>query len=159
MSSFILSSKNFEYLKKNIINYMMSEEGSYLVFNFKYFDSFKHTYGSDAFRNFKEIAKFVNNQVNYLNRINVQSFNLQYREDEKVMLSKDITTDNTYYGKLSEETLLQTYQILRCLNYQIEMEFDREFMDKVKNHIACTIASRRIDYINETTEADIKWGL
>ena len=160
MSSFILSNKNFEYLKSNITKYMLSEEGAYIIFKFKYFEPFSTGYSNTAFRDFEKISKFVNKEVNYLHKINIKSFNQQYKEENKVYFTSDsCNVEPAFRTKLSEETLLQVFQILNCLDYQIEMEYDREFLDKVKDHIACTIARRRIDYINDCGGTEITWGL
>lgn len=158
MSSFILSKANFKYLKEEIIKYMMNEDGSYLIFKLDYFKQFNSGFSNIAFRNFEKISEYVNKEVNYLQEINVKSFNEQYKENEKIDYAADVKQKQYCYGRLSEEKLLQIFQILNCLNYQIEIEYNNEFLNGVKNHIACTIANRRIDQLNDTG-CDIKWGL
>lgn len=158
MSSFILSKSNFKYLKEEIIKYMMSEDGSYLIFKLDYFKQFNSGFSNIAFRNFEKISEYVNNEVNYLQEINVKSFNEQYKENEKIDYAADVKQKQYYYERLSEEKLLQIFRILNCLNYQIEIEYNNEFLNGVKNHIACTIADRRIDKLN-ASGCDIKWKI
>lgn len=163
MSVMMLGKRNYEYLKENIIKYMMSEEGSYTIFDFKYFKPFENGYSNKAFKNFEIISKFVNDNVDYLNNMNLKSFNSRYKETgDKIEYAQDITRDYQFYPNLTDEKLMQLYQLLVCVNYQIEVEYDREFLDKIKSRVSGTLADRMIERYNtqyDFNEEPIKWGL
>lgn len=141
MSCFILSNENFEYMKEKIYKYMLSDEGSYLVYAFEDMQ--------DYYKKADKIAEFVNKNVNYLHKINIKGVNERYNENDERELTNDIEVKDIYNAKLTDKELMQLYQCLRCLNYQIEIDFDNDFLIKVKNHIACTVTDRNIERFND----------
>lgn len=161
MSVMILGKRSYEYLKEYIIKYMMSEEGSYTIFDFKYFKPYENGYSNKAFRNFEIISKFVNENVDYLTRINLKSYNYRYNENEyNIDFAENIINDYEFYPNLTDEILMQIYELLLCVNYQIELEYDREFLDKIKSRVAGTLVERMINRYNDVEKIkQIQWGL
>ena len=140
MSCFILSNENFEYMKEKIYKYMLSDEGSYLVYAFEDMQ--------DYYKKADKIAEFVNKNINYLHKINVQGVNERYNDNDEREMTRDIEVKDIYSTKLTDKELMQLYQCLRCLAYQIEIDYNNDFLMKVKHHIACTVTDRQIERFN-----------
>ena len=147
MSSFICSNKHFKELRQKTYDLILADKYILLDFNMDY--------DTD-----KEVIKhFVNNNIYNLYKLNVASVNLQYREKQVNRVYEDydnnIGTVNSIMDRscntmLSKNDLIGLYNAYRCLNYQIELYYDKTFIDIIQKHIAKNIIYKLNDDDNDT---------
>lgn len=137
MSSFIWSDKHFKELRQKTYNLILADRYILLDFNLNY-DLDK-----------EQIKHFVNNNNIYkLYKINVASVNLQYRDKQVNRVYEDYDNniggidsimDRSCNTMLSRNDLIGLYNAYTCLNYQIELSYDKNFVDVIQKHIAKNI--------------------
>lgn len=140
MSSFICSDKHYKKVKDLTYKLILSDR--YILFEFNL------DYNLD-----KELIKnFVNNNIYELYKLNVASYNLQYREKQVNRIYNDYENNigndfiESYSNLMSLEELLSLYNAYQCINYQIELKYDRNFVDIVQSHISKAIVRKLNDY-------------
>lgn len=145
MSSFVCSNKHFKELRQKTYDLILADRYILLEFNLDYhLDK-------------EEIKHFVNNNIYDLYKLNVASVNLQYREKQVNRVCEDYDNniggvdsilDRNFNTMLSKNDLLGLYNAYTCLNYQIELSYDKKFVDIIQKHIAKNI-------IRELTDNDL----
>lgn len=148
MSSFICSNKHFKELRQKTYDLILADRYILLDFNMDY--------NTD-----KEVIKhFVNNNIYNLYKLNVASVNLQYRDKQVNRVYDDYDNniggidtimDRMYNTMLSTNDLIGLYNAYRCLNYQIELSYDKNFVDIIQKHIAKNLIYKLTDDDNNNT--------
>lgn len=155
MSSFICSDNHFKKLRQNTYDLIMSDKYILYEFNMDY-----HTDKED-------IKSFVNDNIYKLYKLNVASVNAQYRYEQTNSICDDYENnigntsaivDKTFNSEPSMETLIGLYNAYRCLDYQIELPYDKRFVDIIQKAIAKHIVDKVTDYYEDNGCIDVnRW--
>ena len=137
MSSFICSKYHFQKVRDNTIYFLNADKYK------------RYTIGLDYDTNDDEILKFVNHNIYSLVKNNFASFNQQYNEnniitdDYKEIFKKEPIKRGYYKNNI--HFLIGLYNAYSCINYQIEIDYNKEFI----NNIMFAISSAIVEYLNE----------
>lgn len=145
MSSFKCSDYHFKQLRQKTYNLILADR--YILYDFNL----------DYNLPKEEIKRFIDHNIYELYKINVASVNLQYRDtqinrvyDDYINNIGDINTIQDRYSNtmLSKNELIGLYNAYSCLNYQIELSYNKDFIDKIQKHIAINLI-RKLSVENE----------
>lgn len=151
MSSF-LCSKN-HYLKTRDLSYnLILNENKH----FCYWNNVNISSTEDA------ILNYVNNNIKELVKINARSVNNQYNLDEKSKCYVDdyiedinnIKPKRIYNNYLKD--LISLYNAYTCINYQIEIDYNKDFINNIQKLIADNIIYKLNDEYYDNEEVN-KW--
>lgn len=140
MSSFICRKEHF--IKTRDLTYALIKTNKH----------FCYWFGSSI--NEENILDFVNMEISKLISMNYASVNWQYNEnDKKDYYLMDIEVDNKYKDitrDLTLEELISLYNAYSCINYQIELDYNKEFYYKIRtliaDNIVCKLSNDYIEY-------------
>lgn len=131
MSSFICSEKH--YRKVRDLTYYLLKSNKYYLYNLGI--------------NENEILDYVNKGIYDLIKVNIASYNLQYNTNNKnnyndifnvAPIEKAYYNDNT----LNTSDLIGLYNAYNCINYQIELHYDKRFINDMQKLIASKLIQK-----------------
>ena len=158
MSCFIMSNKNFEYLKEKITYYLLEK---------RYCNELPEIKKDLGNRNFDTIKEYVCKEVNKLHELNYKAYNERYKTKIKLQgyTSDKVERPVLSSYELTEKEKMQTFYLLACAEYQI-MELNKwnsKFLRAIKNMLAEDLAFAFIESYNESLMRNdpnrISWGL
>lgn len=124
MSSFVCSEKH--YLKVRKLTYYLVKSNKWYCYNI----------GIDE----KDILNYIDKNLHSLIKNNVASVNYQYNTKQVFnydMVFNDIG-EKPYYNDNTFTTsdLIGLYNAYNCINYQIELDYNKKFIDDIQKLIA-----------------------
>lgn len=139
MSSFICSQNHFKKLREETYYFFKCEKYARYRINLNY--------DSDD----KTLINKIDNEIYNLIKNNVASVNLQYKDNEQVsnytsFFDEEIK-EHSYY-KMSIERMISLYNAYKCVNYQIELDYNRNFLENVMS----ALSDRIVKYLIENKE-------
>ena len=158
MSCFILSNKNFEYLKEKITYYLLEKRCC---------NGLDKIAEDVRIGNFDKIKAYVCSEVNKLHSLNYKAYNKRYGTKEKLKVYSCDRIDKPLFNNISltDREKMQTFFLLACAEYQImELDkWDKRFLRAIKEMLANDLAYMSIDNYNDNFKRDdpnrIVWGL
>ncbi len=131
MSSFICSEKH--YRKVRDLTYYLLKSNKYYLYYLRISEN--------------DILDYVNKGVYDLIKVNIASYNLQYNENKKNdynFLFNVAPIEKAYYNDytLTKGDLIGLYNAYNCINYQIELNYNKRFIDDIQKLIANTLIQK-----------------
>lgn len=159
--SVILESKEF-YVKLNhqIKKLLANGENKYLIYNLNVFCPEKVQ--ERIANNIDIFNDWIDNEINDLYNFNVVSYNERYKEDETKEIIENFIKVELYNFKLSQKELIQLYQNLNFINYQIECKYNDNFLKFIQWCISRVYFQNEIEIINgkySTLKEQYKYGI
>lgn len=144
MSSFICSKEHF--IKTRDLTYNLIKHNKHFYYwqgvNMRGFED-------------KDILEYVNKNINELINMNVASYNYQYKTNEKNDIN--LLTEPKQYN-VNVIDLIGLYNAYTCINYQIELPYDKTFYNLIKTLIAdkLVMALDEYDIFNEANKWEFR---
>ena len=154
MSSYILGKESFEKMLEVTMDLIIKNEGM-LIGN--QYEQIKSAYDKEQI---EKVLRYIKEQVFYLAKTNIVSVRRQYK-DIATMADFDIlaSIDNFQYKhKLKEvnyfSQFLGLFNLYKCLGYQIEIEYNKDFVHKVQHAILNVLAEIQGDICEDVNTWD-----
>ena len=102
-----------------------------------------------------DILEYVNRNINELINMNVASYNCQYKTNETNDIN--LPTEPKHYN-LDTIDLIGLYNAYSCINYQIELPYDKTFYNLIKTLIADELVMTldKYDIFNEANKWEFR---
>lgn len=142
VSSFICSKEHFKKVR-DLTYYLIKCNRHYV-----YWENVKIPNDSDD-----SILNYVNNNIYELIKLSFASVNYQYNEEGKIteeyykMLEEKPTEKFCYNDyTLTANDLIGLYNAYKCINYQIELNYNTNFINNIKILISDSLMYKLKDY-------------
>lgn len=130
MSSFICSEKHYTNVRK--LTYYLLKSNKWYCYNL----------GIDE----KDILNYIDKNLYDLIKNNVASVNYQYKSNQ--VFNYDIVfntiSEKAYYNDniLTTSDLIGLYNAYNCINYQIELDYNKRFINDIQKLIASKLIQK-----------------